>query len=462
MLPVVAIVGRPNVGKSTLFNCLTRSRDALVSDLPGLTRDRQYGVSRVGERPFLLVDTGGLTDESDPLAKQIAGQVRIAIDEADLVLFITDARDGLTAADELVAGQLRRTGKPVQLVVNKTEGLEEATALAEFHALGLGEPLAVATAHGRGISALTEKALERLPESEEAPEALPGIRVAVLGRPNVGKSTLVNRLLGEERVLAQDAPGTTRDSIRVPFTRDGRDYVLVDTAGIRRRSRVREAVEKFSVLKAFQAMEAADVAVVLVDARDQVTDQDARLVGNVLESGRALVIAVNKWDGLEPDVKRRVRDRLSLKLGFVPYVDMVFISALHGTGVADLMAAVDRAHESASRPLATADLTRILQDAVTAHSPPIVQGRAAKLRYAHAGGHNPPRIVIHGNRVETVPESYRRYLANVFRERLKLAGTPLRIEFRGGENPYEGRRNPLSKRQKDKRRRLMRFAKRKK
>lgn len=462
MLPVVALVGRPNVGKSTLFNCLTRSRDALVAATPGLTRDRQYGLSRMGERPFLLVDTGGLTDREDPMAEQIAGQVSIAVSEADLVVFLVDARDGLMPADEQVAQRLRRAGRDVLVVVNKTDGLDEIEALADFHALGLGEPLPVAAAHNRGIGRLAEAVAGRLPAAPEEPEAEPpGTRVAVLGRPNVGKSTLVNRLLGESRVLAEDSPGTTRDSIRVPFRRGDRDYVLIDTAGIRRRARVHEDIEKLSVIKAFQAMEAADVVVVMLDARDDVTDQDARLVGNVLEAGRALVLAVNKWDGLDSYVRRRIRDRLDLKLGFVPFAEIVFISALHGTGMSALMAAVDRAYASASRELSTNELTRILRDAVAAHAPPMAQGRTPKLRYAHSGGRNPPRIVVHGNRLDTLPESYRRYLINCFRDALDLKGTPIKVIFRGGENPYAGRKNPLTERQKQKRRRLMRHVKRK-
>ncbi len=462
MLPVVALVGRPNVGKSTLFNCLTRSRDALVAATPGLTRDRQYGVSRVGDRPFLLVDTGGLTDRDDPLAEQITTQVATAVSEADLVVFLVDARDGLMPADEQVAQRLRRAGSDVHLVVNKTDGLEESEALADFHALGLGEPLPIAASHNRGIGRLAETIARRLPRvPEETADEAPGTRVAVLGRPNVGKSTLVNRLLGEARMLAEDAPGTTRDSIRVPFSREGRDYVLIDTAGIRRRARVHEAIEKLSVIKAFQAMEAADVVVVMLDARDDITDQDARLVGNVLEAGRALVLAVNKWDGLEPDVRRRIKDRLDLKLGFVPYAEIVFISALHGTGMSELMAAVDGAYEAASRELGTNELTRILRDAVAAHAPPMVQGRTPKPRYAHSGGHNPPRIIVHGNRLDTLPESYRRYLTNCFRDALKLRGTPIKLIFRGGDNPYAGKKNPLTERQKQKRRRLMRHVKRK-
>lgn len=463
MLPVVALVGRPNVGKSTLFNCLTRSRDALVAARPGLTRDRQYGIARVGEHPFLLVDTGGLTDSDDPLAGQIADQVAIALAEADLVVFLVDARDGLMPADEQVAQKLRRSGREVLVAVNKTDGLDEVEALADFHALGLGELLPVSAAHNRGIAGLAGAVIERLPElaPDESVEQ-PGTRVAVLGRPNVGKSTLVNRLLGEARMLAEDAPGTTRDSIRVPFTREGRDYVLVDTAGIRRRARVHEDIEKLSVIKAFQAMEASDVVVVLLDARDDVTDQDARLVGNVLEAGRALVLAVNKWDGLEPDVRRRIKDRLDLKLGFVPYAETVFISALHGTGMSELMAAVDRAFEAASRELGTNELTRILRDAAAAHAPPMVQGRTPKLRYAHSGGRNPPRIIVHGNRLETLPESYRRYLTNCFRDALNLKGTPIKVIFRGGDNPYAGKKNPLTERQKQKRRRLMRHVKRRK
>lgn len=468
-IPVIALVGRPNVGKSTLFNCLTRSRDALVADQPGLTRDRKYGDGKVGERSYVVVDTGGLTGIGGALDELMARQAQLAIQEADVTLFLVDAREGRTAADEMITEQLRRLGKPVFLVVNKAEGLDEAAASAEFHALGLGRPYTISAAHGRGIEALMEDVLAALPpipaeetvpaEAEEAGAA--PIRVACAGRPNVGKSTLINRILGEERVLAYDQPGTTRDTIEVPFERQGKSYVLVDTAGVRRRARVTETVEKFSVIKTLKAIEAANVVIAVLDAREGVTEQDAALVGFVVDSGRSLVVAVNKWDGLPEDQKANVRRELDIKLPFISFAKVHFISALRGTGIGELFKSVDKAYESATRKFPTPLLTRILEDAVNRNQPPLVRGRRIKLRYAHQGGHNPPVIVIHGNQTEAVPDAYRRYLANAFRTALKLTGTPVRLEFRTGENPYADRKNVLTPRQMEKRKRLMRFVKRK-
>jgi GTP-binding protein len=459
--PVVALVGRPNVGKSTLFNCLTRSRDALVADQPGLTRDRQYGLGRVGDRPYIVVDTGGLSGDTDGIDGKMADQSLRAVEEATVVLFLVDARQGLTASDEIIASHLRRCGKPVILVANKAEGLSSAVAGAEFHALGLGEPHTVAAAHGQGIGRLMEAVLADLPapELQEEEAEAGGIRVAIIGRPNVGKSTLVNRILGEERVVVYDMPGTTRDSIRIPFERDGQSYTLIDTAGVRRRARVKEAIEKFSVIKTLQAIEAAHVVVMVLDAREGVAEQDAGLLGFVLDAGRALVVAVNKWDGLEPGQRENVRRELDVKLPFIAFAKVHFISALHGTGVGELFASVQRAHRSATRKLSTPDLTRLLEDAVATHQPPLVRGRRIKLRYAHQGGRNPPVIVIHGNQTEAVPKAYRRYLENIFRKHLRLEGTPVRIEFRSGENPYAGKRNVLTRRQIEKRRRLTKFVK---
>ena len=460
MLPVVALVGRPNVGKSTLFNFLTRTRDALVADLPGLTRDRQYGFGRVGPRPYIVVDTGGLSGAKDDLDGLMARQTLHALDEADAVLFLVDAREGLTAADEQVATLLRRRGRAVRLVVNKAEGQDAAVVGAEFHRLGLGEPAVISSAHGDNVRALMEAVLEPFPADEEAGEAPEqGVRVAVIGRPNVGKSTLINRMIGEERLVAYDLPGTTRDAVEVPFVRDGRRYLLVDTAGVRRRSRVSEAVEKFSVIKTLGAIDAASVVIAVLDAREGVTDQDASLLGLAAERGRAMVIAVNKWDGLPPDQRDNVRRQLELKLPFLDYAPVQFISALHGTGVGDLFGLVDASHEAAHRDLPTPELTRVLQDAVNAHQPPISRGRRIKLRYAHQGGRNPPVIVVHGTQAELLPDSYRRYLANIYRKAFRLQGTPVRIELRSGENPYAGRRNPLTPRQQRKRERLMRHVK---
>jgi len=463
MIPVIALVGRPNVGKSTLFNRLTRTQDALVAAVPGLTRDRQYGDGRVGDRPFIVVDTGGLAAGDDELEGLMARQAWQAIEEADRVFFLVDARDGLTGSDEAIARDLRRSGKPLTLVVNKTDGLDEQSALGDFHALGLGEPQPISAVHGRGVERLMRTALAQLPppadggDVEETEDA--AVRVAVVGRPNAGKSTLINRMLGEERVLVYDLPGTTRDSIFIPFERDGVAYTLIDTAGVRRRARVTEAIEKFSIIKTLQAIDAAHVVILMLDARVGIGEQDATLAGYIAEKGRALVLAVNKWDGLEPHERRQIRDQLDRKLPFLGFASVKFISALHGTGVGDLYPLVRRAHDDALRELSTPELTAILERAVFEHQPPLVRGRRIKLRYAHQGGRNPPLIVIHGNQTESVPESYRRYLVNTFRAALQLTGTPIRIEFRTGGNPYQGRRNPPTPRQVSRKRRLMRHVK---
>lgn len=462
MLPVIALVGRPNVGKSTLFNQLTRSRDALVADQPGLTRDRKYGVGKLGDRPYVVVDTGGLSGDEgvDALMDR---QVQAAIDEADHILFLLDAKAGCSAADEWIAERLRRTGKLVTPVVNKSESLAPDMAGAEFHALGMGEPIPIAAAHGRGVRALIDGVLQTLPESQEqASGTEPGIQIAVVGRPNVGKSTLVNRLLGEERVVAFDQPGTTRDSIFIPFTRDDRPYTLIDTAGVRRRARVHEAIEKFSIIKTLQAIEQANVVLLVLDAQQEIGEQDATLAGHILESGRALVIAVNKWDGLEPDQREWIKRELDRRLPFLEFAETRFISALHGSGVGELFQVIERAYANATRKLATPELTRILERAVQEHQPPLVKGRRIKLRYAHQGGQNPPIIVIHGNQTESVPDSYKRYLIGRFRKVLRLAGTPIRLEFRSGDNPYAGRKNVLTERQIRKRQRLKKFTQRKK
>jgi GTP-binding protein len=461
MLPVIALVGRPNVGKSTLFNHLTRSRDALVADRPGLTRDRRYGIGRLGDRPYLVIDTGGLSGQERGLDGEAARQTRNAITEADVVLLLMDAREGLTATDLGVAEQLRPLGKRVHLVLNKVDGLDPDLARAEFFGLGLGEPIAIAAAQGRGVAQLIEGVLAELPQVEEpTPEAVAQrIRIAVVGRPNVGKSTLVNRLLGEERMVTYDHPGTTRDSIEIEFDHEGAAYTLIDTAGIRRRARVRDAIEKFSILKALQAVESAEVVVLVLDAREGIADQDAALAGLVAEAGRALVVAINKWDGLAPELRQAVRQGISRKLTFLDFAPTHFISARHGSGVGELMASTRRAYESGVRDLPTPLLTRILADAVSEHPPPLVRGRRIKLRYAHQGGRSPPRIVVHGNQVESVPEGYRRFLANRFRRELGLVGTPVRIEFKGQTNPYAGRRNVLRPRQIEKKKRLMRFVK---
>ena len=465
MLPVIALVGRPNVGKSTLFNILTRSRDALVADVPGLTRDRQYGFGKVGPRPYLVVDTGGLSGDEDGLDGLMARQTLAALDEADLVLFLVDAREGLTAADERVTDILRRSGKPVRILANKAEGLDPDIAAAEFHALALGEPVPVSAAHGDNIAALMDAVADDL--GDEPGEGVDdstgdGVRVAVVGRPNVGKSTLINRLLGEERLVAFDQPGTTRDSVHVPFERDGRRYTLIDTAGVRRRARVSEAIEKFSVIKTLKAIDDANVVVFLLDGSEGVAEQDASLLGLTLQRGRALVVAVNKWDGLSQDQRQTVRRHIDVKLPFLDFARMHFISALHGSGVGDLMASVDSAYAAATRDLATSDLTRVLEEAVVEHQPPLVRGRRPRLRYAHQGGRNPPVIVVHGSQTKRLPESYRRYLTNRFRKAFDLKGTPVRVELRSGDNPFAGRRNKLTPRQQARRKRMMKHVKKNK
>lgn len=457
MKPVIALVGRPNVGKSTLFNRLTRSREALVADFSGLTRDRQYGSAEIEGRPCLVIDTGGLGETKDGLEALVIQQSLLAVREADATLFLVDGRAGMTAEDESLAVKLRRLGRPIFLVVNKTEGLNTALAAAEFHRLGLGDPHAISAAHGEGVTELMNAVLATpsLPQLDETTEeAPPGIKVAVVGRPNVGKSTLMNQMLGEERVLAFDLPGTTRDSIYVPFERKGKHYTLIDTAGVRRRGKVIETVEKFSVIKTLQAVADAHVVILVLDAQQGITDQDASLLGFVWEEGRALVLAVNKWDGLDLEQRSRIKQELDRKLSFLDFAKIHFISALRGTGVANLFGSVDRAYASASKKLSTPQLSRILEKVVADHPPPLVRGRRIKLRYAHQGGHNPPLVVIHGNQTEDVPDSYRRYLANSLRDALGLEGTPVRVEFKSSENPYKGRKNVLTERQRAKRKRI--------
>lgn len=458
MKPVIALVGRPNVGKSTLFNNLTRSRDALVADYAGLTRDRKYGIGRLGSHPYLVVDTGGLSGDVQGVEGEMAQQVKTAIGECDAVIFLVDGRDGLTPSDENIARYLRQCGKPVTLVVNKTDGIDALVASSEFHALALGEPLPIAASHGRGVRSMIEHVLQQFVSEEEEVEEEPeeqGIKVAIVGRPNVGKSTLVNRILGEERVVVFDMPGTTRDSIYIPFERDGRKYTLIDTAGVRRRARIKETVEKFSIIKTLQAISDANVVLMVLDAREGISEQDAHLLGHAMEAGRALVIAINKWDGLDQEKKEQVRRELALKLPFLDFAKIHYISALHGTGVGELYRSVNRAYESAMRKFSTPELTTLLESLVFAHQPPTIQGRRIKLRYAHQGGKNPPIIVIHGNQVDKVPGSYKRYLEKGFRKYLKLEGTPIRIELKGGENPFAGKRNELTRRQISRKQRLV-------
>ncbi len=461
MLPVVALVGRPNVGKSTLFNVLTRSRDALVADLSGLTRDRHYGVCRLGQQPFVAVDTGGLTGIDQGMEELTERQALIAIEEATLVLFIVDARDGLLPQDHKVMADLRRLNKPMRLVVNKIDGLDEHVVAAEFASLGVKEILLVAAAHSRGITQLIDAVHAQLPTdiADDFSDANTGIRVAIVGRPNVGKSTLVNRLLGEERVIVSPVAGTTRDSIHVPLEREGKRYTLIDTAGIRRRARVEEAVEKFSVIKTLQSIAISQVVVLLLDANEGVSDQDATIIGHVLDAGRGLVVAVNKWDGLDAYAREQCRATLERKLNFVSYSKPLFLSALHGSGIRELMRSVDRSYASAMREFSSSELTRALIQAYETNQPPLVRGHAPKLRYAHPAGSNPPTIIIHGSRTKHLADAYRRYLENFFRKRFRLVGTPIRVEFRDGANPYEGKTNELTQRQTRKRQRLKRFVK---
>ncbi|NPU94640.1 MAG: ribosome biogenesis GTPase Der [Gammaproteobacteria bacterium] len=451
MKPVIALVGRPNVGKSTLFNRLTKTRDAIVADMPGLTRDRQYGDAAWGEHQFIVIDTGGITGDEEGVDVHMRNQSLQAVEEAHAVLFMVDAQVGLTPVDELLAQTLRLRQKPVFLVVNKVDGLNPDVVTADFFRLGMGDTYPIAAAHGRGVSQLMDSVFAALPSQpaiEDLGEGVPtGIKMAIVGRPNVGKSTLVNRMLGEERVIVFDMPGTTRDSVYIPFERRDKHYTIIDTAGVRKRGKVFESVEKFSVIKTLQAVEDAHVVVMVLDAREGVVDQDMHLLGFVLETGRSLVVVINKWDGMSHDDKQKVKTDIERRLGFIDFAKIHFISALHGTGVGELYASIQKAYESAFKKLSTPFLTKILEDALTDHQPPLVGGRRIKLRYAHMGGSNPPLIVIHGNQTESVPNSYKRYLENTFRKVMDLEGTPIRIEFKTGDNPFAGKRNMLTPRQ---------------
>ena len=464
MLPLVALVGRPNVGKSTLFNALTRTRDALVHDQPGVTRDRNYGVCRLQpETPFVLVDTGGIAGDEEGLAGATARQSRAAAAEADLVLFIVDAREGASALDDEILAWLRKTARPTLLVLNKIDGVDEEAARADFARYGFADVLTLSAAHRQGVDELVEEVLERVP-AEGAGELLDEdpqrMRIAFVGRPNVGKSTLVNRLLGEERMIASEVPGTTRDSIAVDLEREGRLYRLVDTAGLRRKGRVDEVVEKFSIVKTLQAIEQCQVAVLLLDASEGVTDQDASVLGAILDAGRALVVAVNKWDGLTDYQSQQAEQLLSRKLGFVEWAEAVRISAKHGSGLRELFRAIHRAHASATKTFSTSEVNTALEIAYESNPPPSIRGHVSKLRYVHPGGENPPTFIVHGTRLKVLPESYKRYLENFFRKRFKLVGTPVRFLFREGANPYEGKKNVLTERQIAKKKRLIRHVKR--
>ena len=499
--PVVALVGRPNVGKSTLFNRLTRTRDALVADFPGLTRDRKYGHAHIAGHEFIVIDTGGIDGTEEGVEEKMAEQSLLAIEEADVVLFLVDARAGLTAADIGIANYLRqRQNKTTVLVANKTDGIDADSHCAEFYQLGLGEIEQIAASQGRGVTQLMEQVLAPFAEhlesadaieptskdaqdewdqaldfdfaestalidealEDEAEEQDKNIKIAIVGRPNVGKSTLTNRILGEDRVVVYDLPGTTRDSIYIPMERDGQQYTLIDTAGVRKRGKVHLAVEKFSVIKTLQAIQDANVVLLTIDARENISDQDLSLLGFILNAGRSLVIVVNKWDGLDQDVKERVKSELDRRLDFIDFARVHFISALHGSGVGNLFDSVKEAYACATQKMTTSMLTRILQMATDEHQPPMVAGRRIKLKYAHPGGYNPPIIVVHGNQMEKLPDSYKRYLSNYYRKSLKIIGSPIRLLFQEGSNPFAGRKNKLTPSQLRKRKRLMKFIKKSK
>ena len=436
MLPVIALVGRPNVGKSTLFNRLTGTRDAIVADVPGVTRDRQYGFGKLGPVPYIAIDTGGLIEHPVGIETAMRVQTERAVREADRLVLLADARGGLTPQDHFVARELRRSGKPVYLAINKAEGADGDLLAADFQQLGLGLPIAISASHGQNCRELMDVVLAGLTPSADVSSDESAIRIAIIGRPNVGKSTLVNRLIGEERVIASEVPGTTRDSIFVPFHRDGRDFLFIDTAGVRRRARINDDVERESVARTLQAIDEAHVVIFVVDAHDSIGEQDASVLGIALERGRALLIAVNKWDGIPMEKRDEIRNLLQYRLDFVPFAPVHFISARHGTGVGDLAKATVRAWDAAMRQLSTPQLTRTLERAIEQHQPPMVRGRRIKLRYAHQGGKNPPRIIIHGNQTVSVPDSYTRFLANVFREQYELFASPVKIEYRTDTNPY--------------------------
>ncbi len=461
MLPRLALVGRPNVGKSTLFNKLTHRRDALVADVPGLTRDRRYGRATLDDKPCMLIDTGGLFGE-DEFARVVTEQADVALDEAELVLFIVDARSGLTALDEEIVDHLRRKGCEILLLINKVDGVDSTYAEVEFTRLGLGEGFPISAAHGRGLTSLVAAVAARLPDSELEPAAGESgrIRTAVIGRPNVGKSTLINRLLGEQRQVVLDQPGTTRDAIAIPFTADGDDYLLIDTAGVRRKGKVAEIVEKYSVVKSLDAMEQAHVVVLMLDGSEGLVEQDLHVLQYAARAGCGVVIAVNKWDGLTADEKRARKTTLDRRLEFVPWAPLKFISALHGSGVGHLLREVKMVYEAGAFDVGTSMLNRILERLITAHPPPSVRGRAIKLRYAHKTGDHPPRIAVHGNQTQSLPASYVRYLENGFREALNLVGNPVRLDLKTGDNPYAGKRNELTRRQRASRKRVMRHRKR--
>ena len=454
MKPVIALVGRPNVGKSTLFNRLTRTRDAIVANIPGLTRDRQYGEGKLSQRSYLVIDTGGITGHEEGIDAEMAAQSLQAIEESTICLFLVDARDGMVPDDSKILDYLRKSSKPFYLVVNKIDGMDPDQAVAEFQSFGVRQVFPITASQGRGVKQLLNEVLVEHEDDEDEQDSPRGIKIAIAGRPNVGKSTLVNRMLGEDRVVVFDQPGTTRDSVYIPFERRGQDYTLIDTAGIRKRGKTKETVEKFSVVKSLQSIEDAHVVIMIVDAQQGIVEQDLHLLGYVIETGRALVIGINKWDGMEAEDKDRIRSDIRRRFTFVDFANIHFISALHGTGVGDLYKSVQKAYASARKELSTNQLTTILQGAVADHAPPSINGRRIKLRYAHAGGQNPPTIVIHGKQTAKLPTSYSRYLEKTFRKVLKLEGTPVRIELRSDENPFTSKERDLTQQQVARKRRL--------
>ena len=465
MKPVIAIVGRPNVGKSTFFNTLTGTRDALVADRPGVTRDRQYGILHHENTSCLIIDTGGIgEDEHDSqlVADLMTQQSLVAAEEADALIWLVDGRAGLTSIDESLAATFRKLGKPVFLAVNKLEGHDPTLGTSEFFKLGIDSVFAISAKRGDGIKQLLAELISLFPDidTEIEEEHEHRTRLAVLGRPNVGKSTLVNRIIGEERVLTFDHPGTTRDSISIPFEKNGQEFLLIDTAGVRRKSKIDDVVEKFSVVKSFDAIEKAEIMILVVDASEAITEQDASLLGMIENSGKPLIIAINKWDGLDESHKERVKAQLSLKFGFIDYALIHYISALHGTGVGDLFNSIDKIKHSLDFEASTSDMTSILESAIAANPPMMIRGRRIKLRYAHLGGHSPVRVIIHGNQTHSIPNSYHRYLAKFFRKQLGLVGAPVLIDFKHGDNPYKGKKNKLTQRQINKRKRLMKYVKR--
>jgi len=460
--PVISLVGRPNVGKSTLFNRLSKSRQALVSEYEGLTRDRQYAKINLGENKHCtIIDTGGLTNEESLIDTAIHEQVLSALDESDVIFFLVNNRDGLTSLDFEIAAQLRKLKKNIILVCNKAEGLDQSLA-AEFFELGLGNPVLISAEHNQGIDELINVTMPLLPEnSEDEVQELKGIAVAILGRPNVGKSTLINRILGEERVLAIDLPGTTRDTIFIPFERDQQKYTLIDTAGIRRKRSVEEKIEKFSIIKAIEAITESHVVILVLDAHEGVTEQDATLLGMIADKGRALLIVINKWDGLDDYQKSEVKRKLDIKLSFVNYASVHYISALHGSGVGKLFSYIQKSFNHAGSRFSTSMLNKILESANDAHQPPPVSGKRLRLKYVHQSDVFPPTFTLHGNHLQSIPKSYERFLKNFFIKALKISNTPVRLEFKSGENPFKDKKNKLSARQIQKKRRLMKFTKKK-